>query len=63
MARQTLNISTLKACGKKRHYTAKAAEKHRDQLALVESQLRPSSPTLSVYHCSQCDAFHVGHSS
>jgi hypothetical protein len=63
MARQTLNIPALKACGKKRHYTVAVAEKHRDQLAPVERRRRPSSPTLKVYHCSQCDAFHVGHSS
>ena len=63
MARQTLNIPALTACGKKRHYTMGAAEQHRDQLALVERRRRPSSPMLKVYHCLQCDAFHVGHSS
>ena len=63
MARHKMNIAPLKACGKKRHYTVVAAERHRDQLALIERRLRASSPMLKVYHCSQCDAFHVGHSS
>ncbi len=63
MARHSLKIAALKACGKKRHYTIAEAERHRDQLAPLERQRRPSSPMLKVYHCSHCDAFHVGHSS
>ena len=55
-----LNIPLRHACGKKRHYTLHAAEQHRDQLAAVERRHKPSSPPLNVYHCSQCNPYHVG---
>ena len=62
MARLTLNIQPIRACGKKRHYSLDEAHRHRDQLAAHDRRLRPSLPPLAVYHCQQCDAFHVGHS-
>jgi hypothetical protein len=63
MANNNLNIRPLRACGKRRHYSIVAAERHRDTVASLERRFRPSSPPLAVYHCSQCDAYHVGHSS
>jgi hypothetical protein len=63
MARSKLRIRPLKACGKRRHYSIEAAERHRDQLIAQERRKRPSAPPLRVYHCPQCDAYHVGHSS
>jgi hypothetical protein len=63
MARQKLNIPAGTACGKKRHYTVVAAERHRDQLAQFERPRCPSLPMLTVYHCLKCNAYHVGHSS
>jgi hypothetical protein len=63
MATNNLSIQPLNACGKRRHYTIVEAERHRDQIASEERRRRPSSPQLTVYHCPQCDAYHVGHSS
>ena len=63
MAQTKLNIRPLSACGKKRHYSITVAERHKDQLASLERRHRPSSPPLTIYHCAQCDAYHVGHTS
>jgi len=63
MARLRIDIPPLRACGKRRHYTLGEAERHLHSLASVERGYRPSLPTLKVYHCRQCDAYHVGHSS
>ena len=63
MARERIDIQPVKACGKRRHYTIGEAEWHRYSLASVERLLRPSCPPLTVYHCPQCNAHHVGHSS
>jgi hypothetical protein len=63
MAGVKLNIRPFRACGKQRHYTVAAAERHRDQLAALEHNRRPSAPPLTVYYCANCDAFHVGHTS
>jgi hypothetical protein len=63
MAKHNLNIRPLNACGKRRHYTIVEAERHGDHIASLERRRRPSSPPLTVYHCPQCDAYHVGHTS
>lgn len=45
-------------CGsKQRHSTKKEAEAH--LWALVRKGTKPSA--MSVYHCSHCGAWHIGH--
>ena len=61
MARIKLDIQPITACGKKRHYSRDEAHRYREQLAAHDRRFRPSAPPVAVYHCRQCDAFHVGH--
>ena len=63
MQRVKLYVEALSPCGKRRYNTIGEAEEHRRKLASEERHFRPLPPPLTVYHCSQCDAFHVGCSS
>ena len=63
MPRLKLYVEPLSPCGKRRYNTIWEAERHRLKLASEERHFRPLPPALKVYHCPQCDAFHVGHSS
>ena len=62
MAPLKINIQPVRACEKRRHYTIEEAELYRYSLAHVERLLCPWCPPLTVFHCPQCNAYHVRHS-
>ena len=63
MTQLKLNMQPVRTCGKRRYYRIEEAELHRYSVATVERLLSPSSPPITVYHCPECNAYHVGHSS
>lgn len=46
-------------CQKVRHQTREGAERHRDGLALHDARCGLPAQRRKVYHCPECQAWHV----
>ena len=61
MPRLRLYEEPLTPCEKRNYSTIGEAERQRLALASISRRLCPYPLPLKVYHCSQCNAYHVGH--
>lgn len=63
MATQRLNIPPARICprGKRRYYSEAVAQADAAEVARNDRVNRPTAGPVAVYHCRECQAWHVGH--